>query len=67
MNQKTLVNAFYKYLKGKQYSKSNITTYTNYVAGFMAFHNKKEVHELSNRAIELFIENVFLKRKYRIS
>lgn len=28
-NQKTLLTAFYKYLKGRRYSKSTITTYTN--------------------------------------
>ncbi len=64
---KDLLNGFYRYLLGKRYSKSTITTYTNYVAEFFAFHHIKPIKELTNRDVELFIEAVFIKRKYSIS
>ena len=66
-NQKTLLNNFYLFLKGKRYSKSTIETYTFFIADFISFHTSKELTELTNRDIELFIETVFIERKYSIS
>jgi site-specific recombinase XerD len=66
-SQRTLLNSFYKYLKGKRYSKSTITTYTNYIADFISFHRDRALKDLSNRDVELFIESVFIKRNYSIS
>lgn len=65
--QRTLLNTFYKYLKGKRYSDSTITTYTTYVADFLEFHAEKLIETLSNRDVELFIESVFMERNYSIS
>jgi site-specific recombinase XerD len=64
---KNLLNNFYKYLKGKRYSASTINTYSFFVADFVEFYNTKHLHTLNNRDVELFIEQVFIKRKYAVS
>jgi integrase/recombinase XerD len=66
-SEKTLLNNFYLYLKGKRYSKSTIQTYTLFIADFINFHTKTPLAELTNRDVELFIETVFIERKYSIS
>jgi site-specific recombinase XerD len=65
--QKKLLNNFYLYLKGKRYSQSTIQTYTFFVADFVNFHTKTPLTELTNRDVELFIEKVFIERKYSVS
>ena len=65
--QKTLLNSFYLYLKGKRYSQSTINTYTSFVADFINFHTKIALEDLTNRNVEEFIETVFLERNYSIS
>ena len=65
--QKTILNNFYLYLKGKRYSKSTIQTYTFFVADFVNFHTKTPLEELTNRSVELFIEKVFIEREYSVS
>jgi len=40
-SQKTLLNNFFIYLRGKRYRKSTIDTYVFFVADFIAFHTKK--------------------------
>jgi len=65
--QKTLLNDFYKYLRGKRYSNSTINNYTFQIADFIDYHRKKPIQDLSNRDVELFIEDVFIKRKLSIS
>lgn len=62
-----LLNNFYKYLKGKRYSKSTIETYSFFVADFIAFNNNTALQNLTTRDVELFIEKVFIKRNYSIS
>lgn len=66
-SEKTLLNNFYLYLKGKRYSKSTIQTYTLFIADFINFHTKTPLNELTNRDVELFIETVFIERKYSVS
>jgi len=65
--QKKLLNQFYLFLKGKRYSQSTIQTYTFFIADFINFHTKIPLKELSNRAVELFIETVFMERNYSVS
>lgn len=64
---KTLLNNFYSYLKGKRYSKSTVDTYTFFVADFIAFHNSKTLQSLTIKDVNAFIESVFIKRGYSIS
>lgn len=65
--QKNLLNNFYLFLKGKRYSQSTIKTYTFFIADFINFYRKTPLNNLTNRAVELFIENVFITRNYSIS
>ena len=65
--QKKLLNDFYLYLKGKRYSQSTIQTYTFFIADFINFHTKTPIEKLTNRDVELFIESVFIERKYSVS
>lgn len=65
--QRQLLNNFYKYLKGKRYSKSTVETYSFFIADFIEFNTKKKLLTLTNRDVELFIESVFIKRNYSIS
>ena len=65
--QKKLLNQFYLFLKGKRYSQSTIQTYTFFIADFINFHTKIPLKELSNRAVEHFIETVFMERNYSVS
>lgn len=65
--QRQLLNNFYKYLKGKRYSKSTVETYSFFIADFVEFNTKKNLKTLTNRDVELFIESVFIKRNYSIS
>ena len=61
-NQKKTLNEFYIYLKGKRYSKSTIKTYTFFIADFICFNSTKEVSDLQARDVEIYIEQVFIKR-----
>ena len=65
--QRTILNQFYTYLKGKRYSNSTITTYTQLVADCLAYYHLKPTEDISNRDIELYIEAIYIKRKYSIS
>ena len=65
--QKKLLNQFYLFLKGRRYSQSTIQTYTFFIADFINFHTKTPLAELTNRAVELFIETVFMERNYSVS
>ncbi|WP_236011269.1 site-specific integrase [Olleya sediminilitoris] len=63
---KNLLNNFYKYLKGKRYSKSTIDTYTLQIADFVEYYNTK-LNLVTNKDVELFIEDIYIKRNYSIS
>lgn len=65
--QKTLLNNFFKYLRGKRYSKSTINTYTFFVADLVEYYSKKPLNTLTKRDIEIYLENVFIKKNYAIS
>ncbi|RMZ51980.1 hypothetical protein EB822_00620 [Flavobacteriaceae bacterium PRS1] len=64
---KTVLNNFYKYLKGKRYSISTIRIYTFFVADFIEYHNSRTIESLTNKDVELFVENSFIKRGYSIN
>jgi len=61
------LNGFYKYLKGKRYSKSTVNTYVMLVRDLLAFHSDKPIDTLNNRAVELFIEDIYIARNYAVS
>ena len=66
-DQRLLLNNFYKYLRGKRYSKSTIDTYTFFAADFIEFHKEKDLSLLDNKDVELFLEDIFIKRNYSIN
>lgn len=65
--QREVLNNFFKYLRGKRYSKSTIETYTYLVADFVDYHSQKSFIDFDNRDVELFLENVIVKRQFSIS
>lgn len=64
--EKMQLNEFVSYLEGKRYSKSTVKTYHTFVRKFLEF-NKKELAKISNRDIEIFVENVIANNKYSVS
>ncbi|UMB54502.1 site-specific integrase [Lutibacter sp. A64] len=64
---KLLISNYIKYLKGKRYSESTVKTYFTFIADFINYIQAKAISEISNRDVELFIEEVFVPRKYSIS
>ncbi|OUS02962.1 integrase [Flavobacteriales bacterium 33_180_T64] len=66
-SQKTLLNNFFKYLRGKRYSKSTLDCYVTYIADFIDYHTAIPIENLTNRDVELYIETIYIKRKYSIS
>ncbi|RXG29663.1 Site-specific recombinase XerD [Leeuwenhoekiella palythoae] len=65
--QRSVLNGYYRYLQGKRYSQSTIKTYTFFVSEFVKFQYKIAFEDYTNRQVELFIEQVFIERKYSIS
>jgi site-specific recombinase XerD len=65
--QRNILNGFYKYLLGKRYSKSTILTYTFFIADFVEYYTNTTLKNLNNKDVELFIEDIFIKKQYSIS
>ncbi|MDT0557182.1 tyrosine-type recombinase/integrase [Ichthyenterobacterium sp. W332] len=66
-HQKTLLNNYYKYLKGKRYSQSTIHTYTSFMADFVSYNNDIEAEDFTNTHVERFAQDVLAKKGYSIS
>jgi site-specific recombinase XerD len=64
---KQTIREYVKYLKGKRLSESTVAVYFTFVADFINYIKDKELSELTNRDVELFLEDVFLPRKMSIS
>ncbi|WP_299522316.1 tyrosine-type recombinase/integrase [uncultured Lutibacter sp.] len=64
---KVIIRAYVKYLKGKCYSESTVKTYFTFVADFIDYIKDTPLNTLTNRIVEQFIEDVFIPRKYSIS
>ena len=64
---KEIIRAYTKYLKGKCYSESTVKTYFTFVADFFDYIKDTPISTLNNRDIEKFLEDVFIPRKYSIS
>jgi integrase/recombinase XerD len=65
--QKDILNGFYKYLRGKRYSASTINSYSFLTADFIAYFHNETIASLNNRHVELYIEDVYIRRQYSIS
>ncbi len=64
---KEVIRAYVKYLKGKCYSESTVKTYFTFIADFISYIKRTPLKELTNRHVETFIEDVFIPRKYSVS
>jgi site-specific recombinase XerD len=67
IEQRRLLNKFYKYLLGKRYSNSTVETYSFFMADFIEFYHEKALSNLTNKDVNTYIETVFIKRNYSIS
>ena len=64
---KEILDSYYNYLKGLRYSKSTVETYGSMIADLISYYNHRSLHELTNKDVELFIEDIYIKRNYAIS
>jgi len=64
---KEIIRNYVKYLKGKRYSESTVKTYFTFIADFINYIKEKPLNALTNRDVELFIEDVFEPRGMSIS
>jgi site-specific recombinase XerD len=64
---KKIIALYTKYLKGKRYSESTIKTYGTFISDFINYIANKSLNELTNKDVELFIEDVFVPKKMSIS
>jgi len=62
-----LLNNFYTYLKGKRYSESTVTSYSQLVADFIDHYNDREINSLEAKDVERFLEDIYIKNNYSIS
>lgn len=62
-----ILHAYVKYLRGKLYSESTVKSYYTHILEFLYYTKGKPVETLGNRDVELFVEDVYLKRKYSVS
>lgn len=64
---KKLLHDFVKYLRGKLFSESTVKTYYIHILDLLIYLKNKPLEEICNRDVELFIEDVCLKRCYSVS
>jgi len=65
--QRTMLNNFVKYLKGKRYSKSTVSSYASLIADFVEFVKDKHISQASNKDVERFAEDILAPRNYSIN
>lgn len=64
---RVVLDSFIKYLEGRRYSRSTIETYSVFIGDFLEYLKEKSITDTTNRDVELFIEDVFIPKKYSIS
>ncbi|NQX78619.1 site-specific tyrosine recombinase/integron integrase [Gilvibacter sp.] len=62
-----LLEQFKDYLLGQRLSPSTITTYSNFIIGFLKFLNDRPLAEVDNTVVRLFVEQQVKQRNYAIS
>lgn len=62
-----VLDSFIKYLEGRRYSQSTIETYCIFIGDFLEYLNEKSITNITNRDVEMFIEDVFIPKRYSIS
>jgi len=61
------IATYQNYLVGKRYSPSTVSTYVSFLSDFVNHFHNKEIKDIGNRDVEVFIEQVFIPRRYSIS
>ena len=61
------IHKYVKFLRGKALSESTVRTYYTHILYFLKYLDKKPLEDISNRDVELFIEDVCVPQKYSIS
>lgn len=61
------LEAFIKYLEGKRYSMSTVSTYSSFIADFLEYIKDKPMSGLSNRDVETFAGDVLAQKGSSIS
>lgn len=64
---KDIIRAYVKYLQGKRLSENTVKVYFGFVADFVDYIKDKALNDLTNRDVELFIEDIFLARNISVS
>ena len=64
--QLEILEEFQNYLNGQRFSKSTLKTYTTFVQRFIGFQRDK-LNNITNRSIEIFIEQEIAGKNYAIS
>ena len=64
---KKLLLGYMHFLRGKCYSESTVKTYLSLTADLVEFYNNKDLSTLTNRDVELFIEQIMIPKRYSIS
>lgn len=65
--QRTLLNGYYKFLRGRRYSNSTVKTYTYFIADFVWYYRDKPLNLIDTNDVYFFTESFFLKGNYSIS
>lgn len=66
-SHRKLLLGYMHYLQGKYYSESTVKTYLTLTADLIEFYNNTDIETLTNRHVELFIEQVMVPKKYSAS
>ncbi len=61
------LRGFVKYMRGKVFSESTVRTYYIHILDFTIYLKGKPVAEIVNRDVELFVEDICVKRRYSVS
>lgn len=62
-----IIHQYVKYLRGKLYSESTVKSYYTHILEFLYYTRGKPLAGLNNRDVEMFVEDVYIKRKYSVS
>jgi integrase/recombinase XerD len=65
--KKFMLRNFVKYMRGKLLSKSTVRTYYSHLLDFIIYLKDKNTDEICNKDVELFLEDVCVKRKYSVN
>lgn len=66
-DQKKMLHEYVAYLRGKRFSESSVRTYYNFILKFVHFIGHMPLPELTNRNVELFIEQKIAACHYSLS